>query len=199
LAAKACGSGTTSTDSRKSPRFREGKNLPGAAGPHGLDQDGRGGGRESGFGAEPEARRNAVLEDFENRRAFWGLDPALFIVVVMGRPMTVAAPMPVRMAMLAAGKQPGAGDIDQKSERGDRNRLGEMDRHRREQAADRLVADQERDHRQNEGAGKARQIAELSGAEGEARILRVAARKRIGERRQQQGAGVRAHVQPVGD
>ena len=60
-----------------------------------------------------------------------------------------------------------------------------MDRDRREQAADRLVADEERDHRQNERAGEAGEIAELAGTEGEARIVGVAASKGVGDSRQQ--------------
>ena len=101
--------------------------------------------------------------------------------------------------MLAAAQQPCARDIDGEAEDGDRNRLGEMDRHGREQAAHRLVADQKRDHRQYDGAGEPGEVAELAGAEGEARVVRVAAGESVGERRQQQRAGVRAHVQAVGD
>ena len=103
------------------------------------------------------------------------------------------------MMMLAAAQQPGAGDIHREAEAGDRDRLGEVDRHRREQAGDGLVADQQRDHRQDDRAGEAGEIAELAGAEGEARIVRRAARIGIGERREQQRAGMRAHVQAVGD
>ena len=101
--------------------------------------------------------------------------------------------------MDAAAQHPCAGDIDGEAEDRDRDRLGEADRHRRDQPACRLVADQERDHRQNDGAREAGEIAELAGAEGETRVVRVAAREGVGERRQQQGPRVRAHVQAVGD
>ena len=101
--------------------------------------------------------------------------------------------------MIAAAQQPGAGDVHGKAQAGDRDRLGEVDRHRREQAADRLIADQQRDHRQDDRAGEAGEVAELAGAEGEARIVGVPARVAVGQRRQQQGAGMGAHVQPVGD
>ena len=50
-----------------------------------------------------------------------------------------------------------------------------MDRHRREYAADRLVADQERDHREDDGACESREIAELAGAEREVGIIGVLA------------------------
>ena len=74
-----------------------------------------------------------------------------------------------------------------------------MDGHGREQAGDRLVADQERDHRQHDGAGEASQVAQLAGAEGEAGIVRVFTGVAVGKRRQQQRAGMGAHVQPICD
>ena len=74
-----------------------------------------------------------------------------------------------------------------------------MDRDRREDAAYGLVADQDRDHCEDDGAGEAREVAELAGAEGEAWIVGVLARVGIGERRQQERAGMGAHVQAVGD
>ena len=77
--------------------------------------------------------------------------------------------------------------------------MGKVDRHGREQAANRLIADQQRDHRQNDRATETGEIAELAGAEGEARVVGVAAREGIGERGQEQGARVGAHVQAVGD
>ena len=103
------------------------------------------------------------------------------------------------MVVAAAAQQPGAHGVDDEAEDGDRDRLGERDRPRRKQAADRLVGDQRRDHRQHDRAGEAGEIAELAGAEGEARIVGAAARQRIGERGEQQRAGVGAHVEAVGD
>ena len=65
--------------------------------------------------------------------------------------------------------------------------------------ADRLPADQQRDHRQHDGAGESGEVAQLAGAEGEARIGGVPPGVAVGQRREQQRAGMRAHVQAVGD
>ena len=145
---------------------------------------------------QPEAGRNAVLEHFEDDFAVARRDAFGFVVVMrIVMVVTMAVPMPV----IAAAQQPDAGDIDSKPEYGDRDRLGEMDLHRREQAADRLVADQQRDHRQDKRARKAGEIAEFAGAEGEARIVGVATREGVSDRGEQERAGVRAHMQSVGD
>ena len=104
------------------------------------------------------------------------------------------------MVVSAAAQQPRARDVDGEAENSDRDRLGEVrSASARTVAPIDFVADQQRDHRQHDGAGEAREIAELAGAEGEARIVGVAARVGVGERRQQQRAGVGAHVQAVGD
>src|ERR1700730_8305059 len=86
--------------------------------------------------------------------------------------------------MLAARKQPGARDVDRKTETGDRDRLGKMNRDRSKDAADGFIADQERDHREHDGAGEAGEIAELAGAARERRIVGVLARVGVGERGQ---------------
>jgi hypothetical protein len=65
------------------------------------------------------------------------------------------------MMMPAAAQQPDASDIHRQSKAGDRNGFGEMDWNRRKKAADGLIADQERDHRQNNGAAESCQIAQL--------------------------------------
>ena len=70
---------------------------------------------------------------------------------------------------------------------------------RREETADGFVADQQRDHCQDDGAGEAGEVAELAGAEGEAWIIGVPAGIGVGERREQERAGMGAHVQAVGD
>ena len=46
---------------------------------------------------------------------------------------------------------------------------------------------------------KSRKVAQLAGAEAEARIVAVPARVAVGQRREQQGAGVGGHVHTVGD
>ena len=101
--------------------------------------------------------------------------------------------------IVPAGQQPRARDIDREPKDGDRDRLVEADRNGVEQALDRLVADQKRDHRQHDGAGKSGEVAEFSGAECEAAIVRIFAGIGIRQRGQQQRAGMRRHVQSVGD
>ena len=106
--------------------------------------------------------------------------------------------MVVRVAA-AAAEQERADDIDDQSQHGDRDRLVEADRYRRDEARDRFVTDQHRNHQKYDGAGEAGEVAELAGAEGEARILGVAPRIAIGQRGEQERAGMGRHVQAVGD
>ena len=49
--------------------------------------------------------------------------------------------------------------------------------------ADGLVPDEERDHRQDDGAAESGEVAELPGAEGKARVLRVVAGIAVSQRR----------------
>jgi hypothetical protein len=114
----------------------------------------------------------------------------LFVVAL---PFAVA----VSMVMLAAAEQPRAGDVHGKAEAGDRDRLGEADRHRRENARDRLVADQERDHREDDGAGEPGKVAKFAGAERKTPIVGMPAGIAVGECREQQRPRMRAHMQPV--
>ena len=65
------------------------------------------------------------------------------------------------------------------------------------QPCDGLVPDEERDHRQNDGAAEPGKVAELAGDEGETQVLGVVAGIAVGQRRQQQRAGVRGHMQAV--
>ena len=81
---------------------------------------------------------------------------------------------------LAAAEQPSARDVHRKAEAGDGNGLGEADRNRLEQSPDRFVADEQRDHRQHDGAGEPCEVAEFSRAESEAVVLGVAARETVG-------------------
>src|SRR6202034_3059761 len=108
------------------------------------------------------------------------LDPLRLIVVVHGmrRPMSLA--MAMTMAeMHAAAQQPRAGEVDAEAKDSDRDRLGKADRRGRDETAHRFVADQKRDHRQDDGAGVAGKIAKFAGPESEARVVRVAPRERI--------------------
>ena len=118
------------------------------------------------------------------------------VIVVMAMMMPMAVSMSVMMVATPA-QQPNAGHVHGQAKDRDRDCLGKADRHGRKQAADGLVADQDGDHRQHDRAGEPGQVAQLAGAEGEAGVGRVAAGEGVGQRRQQQRARVRAHVQAV--
>src|ERR1700728_2037365 len=109
----------------------------------------------------------------------------------------------MRMAMIvmmtASAQEKYACDIDDQTERGDRNSLIEIDSDRKEQARDGLVGNQQRDHGQYDGAGESGEIAELAGAEGKALVIDMVARVAVGQGGQQQRAGMGRHVQPVGN
>ena len=108
-------------------------------------------------------------------------------------------PVTVAVMMIAAAEEPRARDVHSQAETGNRDCLGEVDRDRREDTADGFVADQERDHREDDRAGEARKVAELAGAEREARIIGVLAGIGISERREQERARMRAHVHTIGN
>ena len=101
--------------------------------------------------------------------------------------------------MAAAAQEPCARDVHGQAKAGDRDRLAEVDRDRREDAAHGFIADQQCDHREDDRAGEAGEVAELARPEGEIGIVGVLAGVGVGERGEQERAGVRAHMQPVGD
>ena len=104
----------------------------------------------------------------------------------------------VMMAVVVAQK-PCADEIDDKADNSNCDGLAEIDRHRIEQSQYALPAHDQRDQRQHDRAGKAREIAELAGAEGEACIVRMSARVEIGERRDQHGADMGRHMPAIGE
>ncbi len=107
--------------------------LPCAVGPHGFNrQRSRRQQRGPVFGAQPEPWRHAVLEYFEDDDTVRGRDAVRLVMVMAIECVTVT----VAVMVLAAAEQPGAGDVDRQAETGNRNCLGELDRHRREDAAD---------------------------------------------------------------
>ncbi len=73
-----------------------------------------------------------------------------------------------------------------------------MDSHRRQEARNRLIADQQGDHRQHDSAAEARQIAQLAGTEYEPAVADVTPRIGVGQGRYQHGPGVSRHVQAIG-
>ena len=100
--------------------------------------------------------------------------------------------------MILVEQQPGAHQIDRQAYHRQRDRFAEMDDDRRIEPRQRLVADRRRDQSEDHGAAKRRQFAHLAGAESEARIVRVAAREAVGERRDRERAGMGRHVPAVG-
>ena len=101
--------------------------------------------------------------------------------------------------MMPAGQKPGADDIHHQTKHGDRDRFLEADRYRMEQARYRFIADQQGNHRQHDGAAVSGEVAEFAGAEAEGTVVGIFAGIGIGQRGEQQRAGMRGHVQPVGD
>ena len=86
-------------------------------------------------------------------------------------PMAVA----VVVMRVVLTQQPGADQIDDQADHGHKNRLAEADGNRAVEPHQAFPADQQRDQRQDHGAGKARQVPYLARAEGEAFIAGVAA------------------------
>src|SRR5271168_3125117 len=114
-------------------------------------------------------------------------------MVVMSMAMRGSVTVPMSMAMMvfaSAGENPGGDDVDAQTEGRDRDRLGEVDGHGREQAVDRFPADEDGDHRQDDGAGEAGEVAKLPGSEAEAPVMRMPARIAVGEGGKQEGPGM---------
>jgi len=86
------------------------------------------------------------------------------MIVAMGVPMAV---------VIRTAQQPRADDIDDKTENCNRDRLAKTNGNRREETADGFIADEQRDHGQDDCTRETRQIAELTRAENEAAVLGV--------------------------
>ena len=134
------------------------------------------------------------LEDAQHQHAGRRGDAVFSVVAVLAVPMSVDAAV-----VMAAAQQPNAGDVHHQAQAGNRDRLAEADRHGGKQPRHSLEADQQRDRGQHDGAGEAGKVAQFAGAEAEPAVMGVFAGEAIGERRQQQGAGMGAHMQPVRD
>src|SRR4051794_19432677 len=67
-----------------------------------------------------------------------------------------------------------------------------------EEADRALPGDLHRDHREDDGAGKRREIAELAGAEREAGIMRMPPGEQIGDGRDAQRRGMGCHMPAIG-
>ena len=104
----------------------------------------------------------------------------VIIIVIMMMIMAV----PVMMVMIVA-QQECAHHVDHQPEKGDRNGFLKGNRNRAENARDRLIADQDRDHRQHDGTGEGGKVAELARPECKARIIGVFSGVAVGERGEQ--------------
>ena len=141
----------------KGATISEAKGLPRAVGALGFERGGPAtkhlGKRQFVLAAQPETRRYAVLEDFQKDNAVAGINAAVFVMPMWFMPMWFGSmcfmPVPMRMAMMiaATAEQPGGDGVHGKSGGGDRDRLAEMDRYRREETRHRLIADEQGDHR----------------------------------------------------
>src|SRR5262249_25595604 len=76
--------------------------------------------------------------------------------------------------VLPAAKEQRAYDVHGQPERRDRDCLVEADGHRPDKARQRLIADQNRDDREHDGAGEAGEVTEFAGAEAEAIVAGMA-------------------------
>ena len=144
---------------------------------------------------QSEHGRHSILEDAQDQGARCRHNA--MVLVVPGMIVAVVVAMAVMVATPA--EQPNTGEVHGQAECCDRDCLGKMDRHRREQATHGLIADQDCDHCQHDRAGEARQVAQLAGAEAEPGVLGVFAGVAVSQGRQQQRTGMGAHVQPVRD
>ena len=122
----------------------------------------------------------------------------MVVVMIVRMRLAMIVAMTVIMIMLVT-QQPGAGQIHAKAEHGHRNRFVESNRHGMQQTAKALPGDEQGNHRQDNGRSKGCEVAQLAGAEGKALIMRMAPGIGVGERGDEQGACMGAHVQPVGD
>ncbi len=100
--------------------------------------------------------------------------------------------------MMVVRQQQRARQIDGQPQPRHPQRLAIGNRAGRQQPVDRFDRNADREHAEQQGAGKARQIADFAGPEHEARIGGMAARIAIGERRQPERADMGSHVDAIG-
>ena len=168
------------------------EDLPCSVSPLGLYGGGAGRDERSAFRPQPEPWWYAILEDIEDERVCRGGNATPLIMIVMVVTVAVRLSTAVlMMIMSAAAEQQDAANIYREAKASDWNCLTEMDRHGGDEAADRLIADQDGDHGQDDRRREACEITELAGAKGEARIVSMPPRIAVGECRQKQCPGVR--------
>jgi len=126
------------------------------------------------------------------------------VIVVISMTMNMIMGMIVRMTlsvvvvMVIAQKQR-ANQVDTEPDDGNRNGLVEGDMYRAKQTFHAFITDEQRDHRERYRTREGREVAQLSGAKGQARIVRVSPRVRIRQGCDEKRARMRGHMQSVGD
>ena len=105
---------------------------PSAALPHRFNFDGVRSQSLACVRAQPEARRHAVLEYFKRDDPGTGRDVVRFVMVMP----FVLVPVNMAVMMPAAAQEPRTRDVYGQAKTGNRDRLAEMDRDRREDTAD---------------------------------------------------------------
>src|SRR5260370_8108296 len=137
-------------------------------GRQGCDRGAFGRQRGAADGSKPEARRHPVLKHFENNEPAGGRDLMRLIMVAAFVRVSMAMSMAM---MLATAEQPCARDIYHQTETGNRDRFSKMNGNGIEDPADGFIADQQRDHGQDDGAREPGEIAELTRAQTETSIF----------------------------
>jgi hypothetical protein len=178
--------------------FLHRENLPGPLGSDCLDGRCRKRASKISFEKEPEAGWNTIFANlqieapelgFKGARA--GMDwMSVGSVILSARRRIVCMAVAERGIVIVTGacrpaQKPGADNIDHQPETSDRNGFAKVDRHRGKEPANGFIADKESNHGQNNGAGKAGEIAELASTEGEARIVCVLSGICAGQRRKE--------------
>jgi len=98
------------------------------------------------------------------------------------------------VSMVVAAEQPRADNVDQQPHYRNGNGFVERDRHRRNEAFNRLIADKQRNHSQHDRTGESCQVAELSCAKHKPVIRGMSSRIRVCQRGDQHRASVCGHV-----
>jgi hypothetical protein len=112
--------------------------------------------------------------------------------------MAVRMTLPVVMIMVIAQKQR-AKQVDAEPDDGNQDGLIEANRYRTKQTFHAFITDEQRDHRERYRTRESREVAQLSGAKGQAGIVGVSPRIRIRQGRDKKRARMRGHVQSVGN
>ena len=123
--------------------------------------------------------------------------PGMIMGVVMGVIVVVPMPAPLIVAVIAA-QQERTGHVDRQAQRSDPCRFREGHVDGLEKAHDGFTRNAQRHDAQHHRRGESRQIADLARAETVTTVEGVTPGVGIGERRRGERAGVRGHVEAIG-